>query len=258
MMLWIPFYHSRTKLKSPFLKKVNEWKESLFSETGSIKSSPTDMPLVMILPCKSLPIAKEASPGSLQNAREDNCINQFPFSFSLVPLWAHLFWACVTTQPSSLHAVREQKGFFTLTSQRGHAEDCKRTLPAPAPSPQGRQGGTGQRVGPQRRERWVYSGSASATLPHVPTPGRSPGPRGGGCRHRPPGAPHLLPGEGVRPSALPGGGVSGCEGSRARVKVGRGARGVGPWASTGSPPAAPSRLPPQIPSFSWDLFRFST
>lgn len=214
-MLWISFYHSKTKLKFPFLRKVNERKESLFSEAGSIKSSPTDMPLIMILPCLSLPIVeKEASSGSLQNAREDNCVKQFPFSFSLVPLWAHLIWACVTTQPSSFHAVREQKGFLMLSSQRGHAEDCKRS-----PSSQGRQGGTRQRVGPQGRERWVYSGSASATLPHLPTPGRSPGPRGGGCRNRPPGAPHLPPGEGVPPSALPGGGVSGCEGSRARARA---------------------------------------
>lgn len=158
--------------------------------------------------------------------------------------------ACVTTQPSPLHAVREQKGFPNAVEPTGPGGGQREDPPRWA------AGGTrqGGRLGDAKAGN---SGSAGATLPHLPTPGGCPGPRGGGTGLRAPrtcrperGGPAERP---PRRRSLgrrrePGPGWS---------RAGR-ARGVGLSASAGSLPSTPSRLPPQIPSFSWDLFRFST
>lgn len=101
-----------------------------------------------------------------------------------------------------------------------------------------------------------------AIQPPLSRPCEHPGPGGGGGGHRPPHALHLRPKEWAPPSALPGGGASDGKRNSARAGAGRAAAcGWGPMASVCNPQqpaAAPSRLPPQIPSFSWDLFRFST
>lgn len=139
----------------------------------------------------------------------------------------------MTTQPSAFHAGREQKGFL-------HAVEPKGAGGGQLEDPQGGQSGTGQRLRPQGRERWEVAQRErdSAASPH-------PGPRGGAGGHRPPGAPHLPPGDGAPPSALPGGGVSGGAGSKARAGApAGGACGVDPSAAPAAPGRAPSLTAP--------------
>lgn len=159
--------------------------------------------------------------------REGNCETQSPFFFFLGATLLERVW---TTQPCPLHAVQEEKAFLNAVERTGLAEGSERTL-------LGGQGGTGHGVR-LRDAKGGNSGSASATLPPLPTPGGDPGPHGGGSGHRPPGTPHLPPGEGAQPRALPGGGVSGGGGSRARPGDGR--EEPAAWAP---PPARAARRP---------------
>lgn len=156
----IPFHGPKTKLKVLLSLGGKEIKGSNpFPEADRTQSKkPSDTPST-ILPCPPAqtlqPQRREPAPGCKMPTIT---AKRNAFSFSFTPL----YFSAHGHATASLHAVREQKRWLFL---RCGAEGA--TLRA-ARGPQGRHGRTGQGRGPRG------PGSASATLPHRPTPGRCP------------------------------------------------------------------------------------